>query len=91
MSFDTNPMDDEPIDREEYERWEKEQSKPLAVVGMEITIGNPWWRKGTPTRCVIHEVDRFGSFVTVKPLEGHPHLRYIKCDEAGVRWPGKVS
>lgn len=27
MTFDMNPMDDMPIDREEYERWENEQAK----------------------------------------------------------------
>jgi hypothetical protein len=27
MSHDMNPRDDEPIDREEYEKWEKEQAE----------------------------------------------------------------
>jgi hypothetical protein len=89
MSFDTNPMNDEPADREEYERWERGQAKPIATVGMEITIGNPWWRKGVPTLCVIREVHTCSPYVTVQPREGHPHARYVKCEDAGVRWPGK--
>lgn len=64
---------------------------PIAAVGMEVTVGNPWWRKGVPTRCVISEVYSTYSGVMVKPLEGHPHARSISCEDAGVQWPGKQS
>jgi hypothetical protein len=33
VSFDMNPRDDEPADREEYEAWEHEQAKKRRVPG----------------------------------------------------------
>lgn len=54
MSFDMNPHDDEPIDRELYEQNEAYRTDPAKhefIISCDPDIGDSCWLCGHPSRC----------------------------------------